>query len=487
MSPSNKSLSSIVHQLGKLYLNNTKVILPLPHNLLFVANTIDNFLMSSDVINGRGHEPHMIKKIIDFSQLGNTYVEVGANYGDFALQVTSKIGSNGQIYAFEPGRTLFQCFDMSIKLNDIPNIVLENSAVSDKEQEIIFLENKKISLASGIATEENDHTQKSISITLDSYFKDKEASIDVLRLDAEGSECKVLRGAEGIIKSSPNIRLFIEWQLEFLSKHESKDSMKKCLSSLTDKGFIFLDILEVKDGCNYLNYQISEDIILGSYMVEFLAIRQDTLQSFQTIDLSLEQKNECVYVPYHLTNRLLISSVEDNNIDQVREILARKEVNVNFYDLGKTALYVSTLNNYFKLTELLLNAGANPNILASNAASPLYETIQHNNSTLTQLLLKHKANTETPLDSGSTPLFCAAHFGYSEIVSLLLEYGANKNVKLHSGLSAFQSSLNNGHYDTAKLLAGTTEEFCQKIIGTIYLEKFTELCNEPYLDGQLEL
>ena len=186
-------LGAIVSLLKKVDLPGNRSIYSLPDNLIFVVNNDDKFLEVFDAEAGLGHEPHMIKKLLSFAREGETYVEIGANYGDFALQMSHKLGMNGKIYAFEPGRKVFECLDLTVKLNGLSNVIVtENLAISDKQQDVIFVEtgeNGAGTLGSHVVVgnkSENDNIVQ--ATTIDAYFVNINSSIDILRFDVEGSK-----------------------------------------------------------------------------------------------------------------------------------------------------------------------------------------------------------------------------------------------------------------------------------------------------------
>lgn len=272
-------------------LRDSKAILTLPNDLVFVIDKKDNFYINAGLkhADGTGHEPYMIKKILSFTNKDNIYVEVGANYGDFVFQASLQVGSNGKVYAFEPGPKIFKFLQTSLFLNSLSNVAIENLAVLDKiEDGVDFIETDQTdiggTLGSHVLPKNYDRNMSNFATvnvtTLDMYFQNK--VIDVMRLDAEGSECKILKGARSVIEQSKDIRIFVEWQYHLISKYESEAEMNQCLSTLMEQNFILLDTISYDRGCDYKNHILSIDRILNSHGVEFLAIRESTLQNFIT-------------------------------------------------------------------------------------------------------------------------------------------------------------------------------------------------------------
>ena len=472
-----KTLSGIVSVLGGIELPGTKKIFALPGNLVFMIDTRDNLERLHNLSNGQGHEPYMIEKMMNFARVNETYVEVGAHYGDFSLRMSQKLGAGGAIYGFEPGRNLFECFSTSIVLNGIPNIKLENLAVLDKMQEIGFSENAKVSLMGNVAKANESYTQKIMAVTLDSYFEGKESSIDIIRLDAEGSECKALRGAKKIIDSSPDIRLFVEWQSPLLSRYEEEEQQQKCLSDLMDEGFVFLDILNFDKKCGDLNYRFTVNNLIGAYVLEFLAIRENTLKQFIKNEISNDDKEQCL-------NNLLLTATKANNSERVEFAISQGADVNHIYQIegtGVTALYMAAEKGALKAAEALLKNGANPGIKTTKGVSALGMSAQKKDLPMVKLFVDNGADIEISYSNNATALCLSAYSGSKDIVELLVKVGANKNVTV-GGSNVFEIAIEYKHYDIARLLADSTDIFCAAIPEIVAQEKYAELCGEVKID-----
>ena len=253
---------------NNIIISNDKAIIKLPKDLFFMMDSNDNFFKVGGFSDGQGHEPYMMQKMKDFMNKNDTYVEIGANYGDFTLQASLEVGENGKVYAFEPGRKVYDFLSKNVILNGLSNIITENMAVLDNERNISFVETLQKdsygSLGSYVSSSDVENSIKATS--LDSYFKNE--VIDIIRLDAEGSECNVLRGADKVLDISKDIKIFIEWQINLIKKYESDQTISQCLNFLEQKGFIFLDTLSLRKEHSYYSYQIyKNDIANNMYVV----------------------------------------------------------------------------------------------------------------------------------------------------------------------------------------------------------------------------
>lgn len=133
--------------------------------------------------------------------------DVGANIGTIAIWL-SKIFKMGQIYCFEPQRQIFYQLAGNISINNLYNIDAFNYAVSDEQGFIMakepnyysnhdfgtfsFVENK---------VETTDKNLIVPCITIDQFVENyRLEKVDLLKIDAEGMDVKVLAGARNTIE-----------------------------------------------------------------------------------------------------------------------------------------------------------------------------------------------------------------------------------------------------------------------------------------------
>ncbi len=174
---------------------------------------------------------------------------------------------------------------------------------------------------------------------------------------------------------------------------------------------------------------------------------------------------------------LLYNAVLDKDGSSIKYALD-KGANINYiYPIGATALHLAVERDFLEGVKTLLENGANPNLQTNTGMSSLYRSVLENNYNITKLLLENGAETEISFSSGVTPLFAASFFGLDEVLKLLIDYGANTNTNVQ-GTSSFYVALQEDHPSTATIIAGSTEMFCQQILGTAYEEKYIELCGE---------
>lgn len=90
---------------------------------------------------------------------------------------------------------------------------------------------------------------------------------------------------------------------------------------------------------------------------------------------------------------------------------------------GFTALVNAAQAGHLTTMKILLNAGANPNVVAANK-SVLMHVVENNNALLSQVLIKAGADVNYSDDSGDTALKIARRLGYFDIDLMLVQAGA---------------------------------------------------------------
>jgi len=148
-------------------------------------------------------EPHITKFTKLYNNLYNiqNIIDIGANFGYHTLLFSRECSMN--VYAFEPQIQNYQLLEDNIKNNEIKNIIIFNNACGDQNCEIqmpIYQGTNTINMGDitpnlGIVNNQFSITK---SIVLDDlHFTSK---IDLIKIDVQGWEKKVLQGAKNILK-----------------------------------------------------------------------------------------------------------------------------------------------------------------------------------------------------------------------------------------------------------------------------------------------
>jgi uncharacterized protein len=117
-----------------------------------------------------------------------------------------------------------------------------------------------------------------------------------------------------------------------------------------------------------------------------------------------------------------------------------------------TPLMVAVHFGHRRIVTLLLARGASVNLRDGTTYTPLMCAAEHGDADIAQALLLKGARVDARDDTGSTALIRAAQSGNTNIATFLLAEGAEVNAKDKSGDSALGWAVESGHLGIARLL-----------------------------------
>jgi FkbM family methyltransferase len=202
-----------------------------------VIHHYQDSLLSREIFDGfEEDELLFIKK---FLRESDYFLDVGANIGFYSLHAAQIVGLEGKVFAFEPTPKTFSRLLENVRINKFENTIsCHNIGLS---------ENKGI-LKLNVSTDGHDAWNTFASPTYD-YFTNQidipvntlddvliSNNIDVkkislIKVDVEGWEVFVFRGAENFLKAEDSPALLVEFTEEFAfsagtSCHELYDLIK---------------------------------------------------------------------------------------------------------------------------------------------------------------------------------------------------------------------------------------------------------------------
>jgi FkbM family methyltransferase len=207
--------------------------------------------LSPQIILNGAWEPGVTQALRSLVKSGMTIVEIGANIGYFTTFLGRLVGPQGCVRAFEANPEIFDLLTENIDINGlIPFVRAEQKLVCDScgEREITLLERHR---GSGSMLSFTDafvalYRDKKTTIgvpatTLDAYWKDEARSIDLVKMDAEGSEPMILQGMRRII-AQPHLTMVCEFHNQFFET--GGPSAEAFLDAILGYGFVLHKITE---------------------------------------------------------------------------------------------------------------------------------------------------------------------------------------------------------------------------------------------------
>ena len=178
---------------------------------------------------GDYHELNTIKKFSNLSKL--LFIDCGSNYGFYSLY-TASLSEKNHVISIEASKDTSNEFIKNLNLNNFKNIKFFNNAVSNSSGE-------NISFYESINDWESSQTHNNFefnsevlvkSIKIDSLLQDyilNDYTV-IIKLDVEGNEINVIKGALDVIKKSSPL-IIIEFSKYIFENLDNIDYLKNFL------------------------------------------------------------------------------------------------------------------------------------------------------------------------------------------------------------------------------------------------------------------
>jgi FkbM family methyltransferase len=189
---------------------------------------------SNIFLNPYFHEYDVTQFVFSHLSPGDVFLDVGSHAGLYALLSSKKVGLNGKVVCFEPNPINLILFKLNIKLNKLENIIVIPKAVADRPSKItLFYSEHKTGLTSAFG--KGGKRIEVEAVTIDDVVTDLTLnSIKIIKVDTEGMDLKVLRGALGTLKKTQYV---ITEQNTHNIRRLLKDNGFK-LSTLSPSGYL---------------------------------------------------------------------------------------------------------------------------------------------------------------------------------------------------------------------------------------------------------
>ncbi len=172
-------------------------------------------------------EPNVTQVFAQVVKAGMTVVDIGANVGYFSVLAGALAGPQGKVIGFEANPEAFAVLVRNMEVNGLaPRSQLVNCGVMDRSGDQLFVRFKNHPAGSALCFDEKQlpgsqafaaeihDTIETITIpcvSLDDYFAEHPARVDVIKIDAEGAEPQILAGALKFLQQNPNLQILIEY------------------------------------------------------------------------------------------------------------------------------------------------------------------------------------------------------------------------------------------------------------------------------------
>ncbi|SRR6266571_1976963 len=197
------------------------------------------------------YEPEVTNLVRSLLRPGMTLVDVGANVGYYTVLAASLVKPTGHVFAFEPELDAYRYLLLNIDRNAAARAVASavNKALADVDGTMRFIPS---ALEGGFLAKSGDNASHSAedsrsldveTTSLDSFVAERGwPSIDLVKIDAEGSEALVLAGASRVVARNPDMKVIMEVNLRALER--AGTTSRDLTELLTKLGFRTACVIE---------------------------------------------------------------------------------------------------------------------------------------------------------------------------------------------------------------------------------------------------
>ena len=190
------------------------------YKIVLDRSEFHDFQMLKIFKSGLIYEPEVSSYIMKNLKLGETFMDIGANNSYYTVLAAGLVGPNGKIISIEQSPNVFRRLMHNVRVNNLPNVVTLNIALSDHDGKAMLYLNKESEdgLASLI---KDDQVQSLGEVELkrfDHLFIDEKISI--VKMDVEGSEINIIRGMENYLRSHKEVKIIMEWNHSYRNEND---------------------------------------------------------------------------------------------------------------------------------------------------------------------------------------------------------------------------------------------------------------------------
>jgi FkbM family methyltransferase len=144
---------------------------------------------------------------------GMQVIDVGANVGYYTVLLATLVGPSGRVIACEPDPGNAALLRRSVAENGFSHVAVVEAAVTGSEGRATLYQDTAWhgvhSLARDNTVNPGDGRVDVVTVTLDALLGDAQADIDFVKMDAQGAELEILRGAARLLGQA-HARLLME-------------------------------------------------------------------------------------------------------------------------------------------------------------------------------------------------------------------------------------------------------------------------------------
>lgn len=207
-----------------------------------------------------------------FLQPGMVVIDIGANYGAYAIPMTKLVGAGGMVVAYEPASTTRAELETSRRLNSFTKLEIMPFALSDRQGEAVL----SLGASSELNALGDGGKGETVRLTTLDTEEDQgrwSRSPDFVKLDAEGEEERILGGGK---------RFFARHSPLVMFEIKAGNAVNRDLPQrMRELGF---SLFRMHPGAVAL-VPVGDDLALDTFELNLFAAKPDRAQALATAGL----------------------------------------------------------------------------------------------------------------------------------------------------------------------------------------------------------
>ncbi len=253
----------------------------------FLNISFDDKGLSKDLLIHKKREKFSTDFLKTILQKNEIIVDIGANIGYYAL-LESQLASNGRVFAVEPVPENSNLLDVNIKLNECKNIDVYKMAIGDfsgKSKMYVYDKRNRCSFVEDLSGKIINEIEVQI-MTLDQFVEFYvNQNPTFIRMDLEGYEFQVIKGAHNILSDNHPLKLFIELHPHLMSDERMID----ILNTLKQTSFKIESIIFDPEASDYRSISYLNNLHRKIGIPEYGYAGK----GYDTLDIFLKNKLAC--------------------------------------------------------------------------------------------------------------------------------------------------------------------------------------------------
>jgi len=185
----------------------------------FDLNKAEHISLYNCLVKDNIYEKETAYFIFRCLKKGDCFIDVGASQGFFTLFASRLVGDNGLVISVEPGEDNLLGLNKNIKLNNLTNCIVYDyvlSNIKNKNKFYLNLDNGSHTLwdltewKSNIKSIENPNFKYVETFTIDKIVESNKRKINIIKIDTEGAESLILKGANTLLSNDKTLLILAE-------------------------------------------------------------------------------------------------------------------------------------------------------------------------------------------------------------------------------------------------------------------------------------